>query len=406
MKWIQREMSERLRALLNSFPAILVSGPRQCGKSSLLKKLFPDFAYITFDDPFQVLKAEGSPRQFLAELGTPVILDEIQYVPELFRFIKMEIDANRRNGQYLLTGSQNFHLGSLGCESLAGRMAILELTTLCGSEILAAYPDASLDDMVFTGGYPELWSKAVHTPEWHSAYIATYLQRDIRSLSQVADLGAFSRFLRATALRTGSLLNYADLARDTGISPNTAKHWISLLATSGVLSVVEGWYANESSRLVKSPKAYFNDSGLLCSLLGLRSKEAMLDSPLFGAIWETWCFAQLRGWLLNRGGSIIGGTEKLYYWRTKEGKEVDFLVPDDSVLYAFECKTREIPSEDDTRNLNSFAQSQGKARVRKTILCRTPGFIERIPDIDVSIDNACNLDRIFSPTFRTTALKN
>lgn len=394
MKWIHRDISERLRSLLPSLPAILVSGPSQCGKSSLLKRLFPEFAYVTFDDPFQVLKAEGSPRQFLAEIGTPVILDEIQYVPELFRFIKMEIDANRRNGQYLLTGSQNFHLGSMGSESLAGRMAILELATLGGSEIRAAFPDAQLDDMVYTGGYPELWSASANSPEWHSAYISTYLQRDIRALSQVADLGAFSRFLRATALRTGSLINYADLARDTGISPNTAKNWVSLLVASGVLSLIEGWYANASSRLVKSPKAYFNDSGLLCSLLGIRSKKAMLDSPLFGAIWETWCCTQLRDWLLNRGR----GTENLHYWRTKEGKEVDFLVAGDSAFYAFECKIRELPAEADARNLALFAQYRGTTPVRKTILCRTPGFIERIPALDASIDNACNLDRIFSLT--------
>lgn len=393
MKWIQRDISERLKSLLRSFPAILVTGPRQCGKSSLLKRLFPDFPYFTFDDPFQVLKAEGSPRQFIAEIETPVILDEIQYVPELFRFIKMEIDANRRNGQYLLTGSQNFQLGSIGSESLAGRMAILELTTLGGSEIRTAYPDVQLDDMVYTGGYPELWSASVPSPEWHGAYIATYLQRDIRFLSQVADLGVFSRFLRSLALRTGSLLNYADLARDIGVSPNTAKNWVSLLVTSGVLFLLEGWHTNESSRLVKAPKAYFNDSGLLCSLLGIRSKEAMLDSPLFGVIWETWCCAQLRGWLLNRGQ----GTENLYYWRTKEGKEVDFLVTGDSAFYAFECKTRELPTESDARNLNLFAQSQKTIRVHKIILCRAPGFIERLPALDTAIDNACNLDRIFSP---------
>jgi predicted AAA+ superfamily ATPase len=188
------------------------------------------------------------------------------------------------------------------------------------------------------------------------------------------------------------LLNYADLARDTGVSPNTVKNWVSLLVTSGVLSLVEGWYANASSRLVKSPKAYFNDSGLLCSLLGIRSREAMLNSPLFGAIWETWCFAQLRGWLLNRGpfdGNV-------HYWRTKEGKEVDFLIADDSAFYAFECKTREIPTESDARNLDLFARSRHGALVRRTVLCRTPDFIERIPALDALIDNACNLDRIFS----------
>jgi len=147
------------------------------------------------------------------------------------------------------------------------------------SEILAAYPDVPLDDMVYIGGYPELWSTSIHAPDWHSAYISTYLQRDIRSLSQVADLGAFSRFLRAIALRTGSLLNYANLARGIGISPNTAKNWVSLLVTSAVLSLVEGWYSNESSRLVKSPKAYFNDSGLLCSLKEKKSTLSLQTMP-------------------------------------------------------------------------------------------------------------------------------
>lgn len=391
MKWIDRDISNRILALMKDFPAVLVVGPRQSGKSRLLTKMFPNLQYITFDDPFEVLKAEGSPRQFIKEIGTPVILDEIQYLPELFRYIKMEIDKNRLNGQFLLTGSQNFHLGKLGSESLAGRMEIVDLSTLGASEILKAQPKTKLDKMVFKGGYPELWASDANSAEWHSAYISTYLQRDIRSLSQVADLGVFSHFLRAVSLRTGSLLNYADLSRDTGISPNTAKHWVSLLASSGILSLLEGWYVNETSRLVKSPKAYFNDTGLLCSLLGIRSEEAMKDHALFGSIWENWCFSQIRTWLLNRG--LL--QNNLWYWRTKEGKEVDFLVSLNSKIYAFECKARELPSEADVRNLELFAKKYLELNTQKIILCRAPGFIEKLPKLNIALDNACNLGKIF-----------
>jgi len=389
MPWIHRDVIPHLLKLVSSFPAVLVTGPRQCGKTALLKRVFPQYTYVTFDDPFQVLKAEGSPREFIQEISSPVILDEIQYVPFLFRYIKMEIDRNRENGKFLLTGSQSFQLGNLGSESLAGRMSILELSTLGASELLTHDPTTTLESLMFKGGFPEIWSNTVDPVDWYPSYISTYLQRDIRSLVQVADLNTYSRFLRATALRTGSLLNYADLARDVGISPNTVKRWISLLVTSGILNLVEGWYSNPSSRLIKAPKAYFNDTGLFCALLGFKSVQMMLDSPLLGSVWETFCHGQLRTWLANRGR----WHNNLFYWRTKDGKEVDFLVLDGTDLYAFECKSVELPSEGDTRSLDILSKTH---KIKKrVILCRTPDYLEHVNGLEVTLDNGCHLDRIF-----------
>lgn len=391
MRWLIRDAEKRLLKLVNSFPAVLLTGPRQCGKSSLLRRIFPDAQYITFDDPFQVIQAEGSPREFMAQFTGQVILDEIQYVPTLFRHLKLVIDENRTNGRFLLTGSQSFQLGQMGSESLAGRLAIMELSPLGASELEKAGITDALEVMLFRGGFPELWNSDIDPTDWYPAYISTYLQRDLRSLSQVADLTAFSRFLRALALRSASLLNYADLSRDVGISPNTAKHWVSLLASSGVATLVEGWSANPTSRLVKSAKLYFNDTGLLCALLGFRTSKAMLDSTLFAAVWETWCLAQIRTWLLNRGRLH----ENLFYWRTKDGKEVDFVFEEDQKLYALECKSKELPDAGDTRGLKLLIESVPDTKVISTILCRTALFIPNMKNLNVALDNGSHLDRIF-----------
>jgi len=357
----------------------------------LLRKIFPDATYITFDDPFQVVQAEGSPKEFMAQFSGQVILDEIQYVPSLFRQIKQVIDEDRSNGRFLLIGSQSFHLGQMGSESLAGRLALLELCPLGASELTNAGINKSIDSMIFKGGFPEIWGRDVDPAEWYPAFIATYLQRDIRTLSQVADLSAFSRFLRALSLRSTSLLNYADLSRDVGISPNTAKNWVSLLSSSGVVSLVEGWSSNPTSRLVKSTKLYLNDTGLLCALLGFRSVETMASSTLFGSVWETWCLCQIRTWLSNRG-RLHGN---LFYWRTKDGKEVDFIFEEDQKIYAFECKSKELPDANDIRGLRLLKFSMPRTVIHSTILCRTPMYIPLMKDLDVALDNGCHLDRIF-----------
>jgi hypothetical protein len=354
--------------------------------------MFPHARYISFDDPLQALSAEGEPYDFIRGLGRHVILDEIQYVPSLFRHLKMAIDENRENGRFLLTGSQSFHLHELGSESLAGRVAIVELPPLGASEARAGAPTEPLESHMLRGGFPELWKGGVEASEWYPAYISTYLQRDLRSLSQVADLSAYQRFLRALALRSASLVNYADLARDVGIAPNTAKHWLSILVSSGLASLVEGWSPNPMSRIVKSPKVYLNDSGLLCALLGIRSVEALRNSPLIGAIWETWCFCQLRIWLLNRG-RMHGA---MFYWRTKEGKEVDFIIEEHQRIYAFECKSKELPTSADTRSLQALRAALPEKDIRLSLLCRCPFYVPSMPGTGVSLDNGFNLERILS----------
>lgn len=391
MGWIERDTEKQLLKLVNSFPAVLLTGPRQSGKSSLLRRIFPDAQYITFDDPFQVIQAEGSPREFISRFSGQVILDEIQYVPSLFRYLKLVIDENRMNGRFLLTGSQSFKLGQMGSESLAGRLAIIELSPLGASELHNSGIAEDLEKMIYRGGFPELWISDTDPTDWYPAYISTYLQRDLRALSQVADLTAFSRFLRALALRSASLLNYADLSRDVGISPNTAKHWVSLMASSGLATLVEGWSANPTSRLVKSPKFYFNDTGLLCALLGFRSSRSMMDSSLFGVVWETWCLAQIRTWLLNRGRLH----ENLFYWRTKDGKEVDFVFEENQKIYALECKSKELPDMDDVRGIKLLRQSVHEIEVLAAILCRTPMFIPNILNVNVALDNGSHLEHFF-----------
>lgn len=391
MRWIERDTSNTVQHLASIFPVVMVLGARQTGKSSLLKHLYPDLPYRTFDDPAQIMFAEGSPAEFLAQFDGPVILDEVQYVPALFRYIKIAVDQDRRPGRFLLTGSQGYHIAAMGSESLAGRMGLVELSVLGASELASASIRENLESHVFRGGYPELWQKSIDPVDWFPSYISTYIQRDIRDLSQVADLVVFARFLRSVALRAASLMNYADLARDVGVSPNTIKNWVSVLVSSGVASLLEGWSPNPSSRLTKAPKLYFNDSGLLCALLGFRSPEAVFDSSLAGIVWETWAFVQVRTWLLNRGRLH----NNLFYWRTKEGKEVDFLFTENNLFYALECKSKALPDKADVRTIASLRSSMPESVVYASILCRTPQFIPLAPGLDAAIDNGFNLHRIF-----------
>lgn len=389
--YIPRATQPLLQKLEKTFPAVLVVGPRQCGKSTLLQHNYPQARYVTFDDPFEVLKAQAGPLDYLTQFQGQVILDEIQYVPELFRALKIVIDRDRRNGRFLLTGSQVFELSQWGTESLAGRLGILELGPLSGQEIEQAAGPQALKSHLARGGYPEIWGRQADPSLWFPAYVSTYLSRDLRQLSQVADLSAFSRFLRALAFRTGSLLNYADLARDVGAAPNTIKHWVSLLVTSGLGSLVEGYSTNPTLRLVKSPKFYFCDSGLLLHLMGFSQLDEAEQTGHLGPLWETWCHTQLRLWLTQQGE----GHRPLHYWRTKEGKEVDFLV-DYQGLTAVECKARALPEAKDAAGLKALRGFFKDQPLRCGLLTLAPGFLPRLPEGPYFVDNGLHWDHVFS----------
>ena len=288
-----------------------------------------------------------------------MIIDEVQYAPGLFRHLKAEVDANRtRNGQFLLTGSQKFTLIKNVSESLAGRADIIELETLSFAEIRAALSETKVETAIVRGGFPELYANPdIDFVAFYNSYLATYLERDVRALSNVGSLRDFERFLRACALRSANLLNEADLARDVGISPSTANQWLSMLEASGQAVLLEPWFSNRAKSIVKSPKLYLADTGLLCALLNIRSVEDLRRSPAVGAVWETFIFAQLRGRERN-----AGRTGSVFFWRDRT-REVDFLVDIGGRLELFEAKWTELPDMGDMVNLDFVRNVLGNSRV-------------------------------------------
>jgi predicted AAA+ superfamily ATPase len=367
--WIPRNIEPRLLRSTRTRPVVVLTGARQTGKTSTFRRLFPDHKFVSLDLPTEAEQAEKEPQSFLSRHAAPVIIDEVQYAPGLFRQLKAAVDARRTsNGQFLLTGSQKFTLMKSVSESLAGRADVVELETLSFAEIRNALPETVLESAIVRGGFPELHANPdIDHVAFYNSYLATYLERDVRSLANVGSLRDFERFLRACALRSANLLNKADLARDVGISPTTANHWLSTLEASGQIALLEPWFSNRTKSIIKSPKLYLADTGLLCSLLNIRSEEALRQSPTAGAVWETFVFAQLRD-RERRAGRV--GT--LFFWRDRT-REVDFVVDVAGHLELLEAKWAEVPTTADTVNLDFVRKVVGKSRIASGgIICRTP----------------------------------
>jgi predicted AAA+ superfamily ATPase len=370
--WIPRAIEPHLLRSARTRPVIVLTGARQTGKTSTLLRLFPTHSFVSLDLPTEAEQAEKDPRTFLKRYPAPVIIDEVQYAPGLFRHLKAEIDAHRAQyGQFLLTGSQKFTLMKNVSESLAGRADIVELETLSLAETRAALPATTVEAAIVKGGFPELYANPEIDPiAFYNSYLATYLERDVRALANVGNLRDFERFLRACALRSGNLLNKADLARDVGIAPSTANQWLSMLEASGQIVLLEPWFSNRTKSIVKSPKLYLADTGLLCALLNIHSERDLRQSPAVGAVWETFVFAQLR-----HRERKAGRTGSLFFWRDRT-REVDFVVDAGGRAELFEAKWTELPDIGDTVNLEFARNSMGMANVTGgAVVSRTPnGF--------------------------------
>lgn len=364
--WIERLAEPLVRRMARQFPAVLVTGARQSGKTSLLRHLYPRASYLTLDLPANAEGARTAPEALLAAYPEPTIIDEVQYAPSLLRHLKVRIDRDRMPGRYFLTGSQVFSLMQGVSESLAGRCGVLNLHTLSRAELEAAGLGRDDARHLFLGGYPELHVGA-DADLWFPSYVATYLERDVRNVLRIGDLPQFNRFLRACALRTSQVVNFSDLARDTGIAPNTARKWLGVLEASAVVALIEPYFGNRTKRLIKAPKLALLDTGLAAFLAGFRSATELAGSPHAGAFWESHVFGEIARQAANRGDAA-----PILYWRTAGGPEVDLaLERSGGSLVAIECKWKEHPDASDSAGLRALEAAEGARVKAKMIICRT-----------------------------------
>lgn len=357
---IERDLAGRLRAAASAFPAVTVTGPRQSGKSTLCRALFPNHAYANLEAPDIRDFAVRDPRGFLNQFTGGAVLDEIQRAPELASYLQPLIDEDPAPGHWILTGSQNFALLESVSQSLAGRSAILHLLPLTRAEATRfPNPPPSLDEAMFTGGYPAIYDRAIEPSDWLSSYVATYIDRDVRTVANIGNLTTFQRFVELCAGRTGQLTNYSALATDTGVTQPTAKAWLSVLQASFIVFLLPAWSGNVRKRLVKMPKLHFYDTGLACWLLGLRSPDQLRTHPLRGPIFETWVVSEVLKHRANAGER--GG---VYFYRDQHGGEADLLIEHVDGMTVLEVKAGQTVTAD----LLSPAQRIGEAlaTVKKT----------------------------------------
>ena len=367
--WIDRHIEPLLLQRAATRPVVVLTGARQTGKTSLMRRLFPDHAFVTLDLPSEAEQAERDPGSFLTRYPPPVIVDEVQYAPGLFRHLKAAVDRDRgRAGAFLLTGSQPLGLMKSVSDSLAGRAGIVELEPLSFAEVKAAHPHLTVEEFLVRGGFPELYENlGIESEGFLRSYVATYLERDLRQLLQVSSLRDYERFLRAVALRTAQLLNRSDLARDVGISGSTAGAWLSALEASHQLVLLEPWFANRTKALVKRPKLYLRDAGLAAFLCGVHTTQALHSSPLAGALWETLVCAEIRRAQSNRRGGW-----DLNFWRDRM-READFLLHRAGTFHLADAKWTEHPGIRDAEVLRKVARELPVGAVRSmSIFCRAP----------------------------------
>ncbi|MEO1481261.1 MAG: ATP-binding protein [Myxococcota bacterium] len=338
---IPRISAAQLRLSASRYPVVLLTGPRQSGKTTLCRSVFPDYSYTSLENPSLREYATQDPIGFLSERSSGAVLDEVQRAPELFSYIQELVDASPEPGRFILTGSENLTLSGAVSQSLAGRAAVHGLWPLSFEEIASSEKldtqgqiPASLDELLFTGGYPRIYDRGLNANDWLGNYVATYVERDVRQVLNVSDLLSFQTFLRLCAGRTGQVLNLSQLGSDAGVSHNTAKSWISVLEATFVVQRLMPYASQLAKRLTKAPKLHFVDTGLACFLLGIRSPSELETHPLRGPLFESWCVSEVQKYLLHRGDR-----SRLLYYRDQRGLEVDILIERGQSLIAAEAKS-------------------------------------------------------------------
>lgn len=336
---------------MNEYFSVSICGPRQCGKTTLAKTLFPSFSYANLEDMNVRSLAKNDPEEFFTRFPEPVIIDEIQRVPELLSTVQVRIDKNQKKGQYLITGSQQISLKSSITQSLAGRTAIVQMLPLSISELYSANIKLDRDSQLISGFMPFLYAESGHSPfEYYKNYVNTYLERDIVQIAAVHDLIRFEKFMRLLAGRVGQLVNNSILATEVGVSSTTIGSWLSILEASHVIYTLKPWFKNRNSQVVKTPKIYFCDTGLVSYLLGIETPEQMIRDPLLGNIFENFVVIEALKTRLN-----LGLEPNLYFFRNSNGLEIDLILQEQNKLKLFEIKSGKSLNDEFCRNMKNFS---------------------------------------------------
>jgi predicted AAA+ superfamily ATPase len=355
---IPRKIVENIKKMAGKMPVISITGPRQSGKTTVAKMCFPHYNYVNLENPDELQNAKSDPRLFLSRFNHGLIVDEIQLFPELFSYIQTISDERGNTGEFIITGSQNFLLSAKIAQSLAGRVFITHLLPFSFSELKEAkYPMDNYFEYLFKGFYPRIYDKEIEPDFFYPSYIQTYVERDLRQIVNVSNLFLFQKFMRLAAGRVGQLLNYNNIATELGVDLKTIKSWFSILETSFIVFFLQPHHLNFSKRLLKTPKLYFYDTGLVCSLLGIKNKEDLDFHWAKGALFENMIIADLQKNYFNK--TII---PPLYFWRDNTGNEVDCLIDESNYIKSVEIKSSTTVSSDFFKGLNYYSKLNESAK--------------------------------------------
>lgn len=396
MNYIKRNIEETLRKTEKMFSSVLITGARQVGKTTLLREVKDDIKYLTLDDPFRLSIALDDAGSFFKSSPPPVIVDEIQYAPDLFKYIKIIADESRKKGQFYLTGSQQFHMMKNVSESLAGRIGIINLLGFSIREIqkidfnmpfipsveyFAARSKASVPinykevwNIIHKGSMPAMYEEGADWQLYYSMYTKTYIERDVKELTKVRDEQKFIKFMIALAAKTSQMLNLSTVANEVGISVPTADRWLSILISSNIVYLLQPYYNNITKRTVKTPKLYFLDTGLVAYLTRWTTPEVLEAGAMAGAFFETFVVAEVLKSYYNAGVLV----PPLYYYRDKDKKEVDIIIDQDNVLYPIEIKKSTTPKKEFIKNFSVLEKIAGKKMGTGAVIC----FYENLVNLD------------------------
>src|SRR4030042_3886233 len=361
---LKRILSKKLKALALKFPVISVIGPRQSGKTTLVKSVFPDKDYVILEDLDAREFALNAPRGFLATYSKGAIIDEVQRAPALFSYMQTAVDRSNKAGQFILTGSQNILLQENISQTLAGRVAILKLLPFSLDELKSTkYEPDGAEEYIFTGSYPRIYDKKINPRDWYPNYIQTYVERDVRLIKNISDLNTFQKFIKLCAGRIGQVLNLLSLGNDCGITHNTAKAWISILESTYIVFLLRPYHKNFNKRLIKMPKLYFYDTGLACSLLGIQNKQQLQTHYSGGSLFESFVLSEIIKYKLNKGLQ-----PHCYYWRDRTGNEVDCIMENNKSLLSIEVKFSKTIVDDFFSGLKYWSKVASKVSSRPYLI--------------------------------------